>query len=106
MEFTGNEENQISLEEAADLTQRYREQMQNKDRKGGYISKDSILSVLEQEGCVGIRYYYGLNEGGLQELVIVGVTSNMNDIIAGGAVYLDRCIPCPEYCGEENVLNS
>ena len=106
MEFTGSEENQIDIEEAAVLTQRYRAQMKDGDRKGGYISKDSLLSVLEQDGCVGIRYYYGRDEEELQELVIVGVTSNMNDIIADEAIYLDHCIPCPDFCGDDNVLNS
>lgn len=106
MEFTGNEENQITKEEAAVLTKRYREQMKDGDRKGGYISKDSIVSVLEQDGCVGIRYYYGLNEEEQQELVIVGVNSSTNDIIDDEAVCLDRCIPCPDVCGENNILNS
>ncbi|HNQ13521.1 MAG TPA: hypothetical protein PKM16_09975, partial [Bacteroidia bacterium] len=88
MEFTGNEDNQISFEKGGKLTKKYRDQMSGKDIKGGYISKESLLALLNQDGCVGMRYYYGLNKEDVQELVLVGVLANMNDIINENAVCL------------------
>ena len=62
MSFTGNEEHTISFNKAAEMTKRYGDQMAKEDRKGGFFGKKAIEALLEQTDCVGIRYYYGLDE--------------------------------------------
>ena len=104
MEFTGNEDHPISLEEASKLTGKYRTSAGTGAILGGYISKSAITKLLDQEGCVGIRYYYGENESAKPELVLVGVKSNIDDIYDGEI--MEHAIACPPYCAEDNPLNS
>jgi len=107
MSFTGEENHEISFEDAAELTKNYRDQMSLEGKKGGYFSRSGILSLLEQDGCVGIRYYYGLTtEESTQVLVMVGVNENENDLIGGQYVCIEMSIPCPSVCGANNILNS
>ncbi len=105
MSFTGNEVHNISFEDAAKLTKLYRDQMNEEDRKGGFFGRKAILALLDQKGCVGIRYYYGLDENDKQVLVIVGADSDENDLIGEDYLAMEMSIPCPNHCGEENILN-
>ena len=104
MEFTGNENHAISLEEASKLTKNYRTSAGSGAILGGYISKDAVSKILDQEGCVGIRYYYGENDSDKPELVLVGVKSSTDDIDDGEI--MERAMLCPPYCGTDNDLNS
>ena len=106
MSFTGNEDQKISFSTGAAYTKNYRDQMSIDDRKGGFFSKDAINAVLSQNGAVGLRIYFGLTDSGKQELVIVGTDKDENDIISDDAVCLDSMIPCPDRCGNSNILNS
>jgi hypothetical protein len=103
MSFTGNENNSISLQDASELTARYRE-MGGGEILGGYISRNSIMKILSQPDCVGIRYYYGTNENGNPELVIVGVKASEDDLYDGEV--MERAILCPPVCAGRNPLNS
>ena len=104
MPYTGEEEHEISLEDASALTGRYRAQMSGTQIKGGYFGKNAILDVVGQEGCVGIRYYYGLDPDDKHVLVIVGVDSDGNDLTEG--MILEFSMPCPDYCSATNDLNT
>lgn len=106
MTFTGHEDHEISFNDAAILTKRYRDQMSSGDCKGGYFSRDAIESLLAQDGCVGIRYYYGLDQSDTQVLVVVGVDADENDLIGNDNVCIEMSILCPEHCGDSNILNS
>ncbi|MEN9582473.1 MAG: hypothetical protein RL641_427 [Candidatus Parcubacteria bacterium] len=103
--FTGHENHEISFATGAALTKRYRDNNPG-SRKGGYFSKDAILELLDQENCVGMRVYYANDESGEMEMVLVGVASNENDLIGEGNLCMDMCMPCPDRCGESNLLNS
>ncbi|MEI6595854.1 MAG: hypothetical protein WCO28_09830, partial [Bacteroidota bacterium] len=104
--FTGNENQQISLTAASALTANYRSnQIGIGFILGQYFSKDSLNSVLNQETCVGVRIYYGLNaDNTTPELVVVGVDANENDLANG--IVLDNGALCPPRCGLTNSLNS
>ncbi len=103
MPFTGNEDQEISLEEASKLTERYREATGGAIL-GGYISQSALKKILDQDDCVGIRYYYGQEEDGTPQAVIVGVLANEDDIYEGRLA--ERSILCPPTCGKKNSLNS
>jgi hypothetical protein len=104
--FTGTEDNEISYNDAALLTQNYRDAQAPGSNyvKGEYFSKASLELVLDQSGCVGIRIYYGLDENNVQRLVIVGVDANENDMVTGQI--LEHGTLCPPHCGTSNNLNS
>jgi len=103
MSFTGNETHKILLSEAKEMTAAYRATMTAADIKGGYFSKSEILGLLRQDDCVGFRYYYGIDNG-QKVLVLVGADRDENDLVTG--IILERAIPCPNQCSEDNDLNS
>ena len=103
--FTGHEDQEVSFEDGAVLTARWREENPGA-KKGGYFSRDSINELLAQDDCVGIRIYYALNGSGEMAMVVVGVTSDENDQIGEEFVCIDNDFACPPYCADDNILNS
>lgn len=105
MSFTGHEDHSISFREGAEFTARDRNQMDPRQIKGAYFSKDALSALLSQEGCVGIRFYYGLDADGRQLMVPAGVDANENDLIGDDFLCMDKGINCPDRCGADNLLN-
>ncbi|XOV66988.1 MAG: hypothetical protein ACFHU9_15285 [Fluviicola sp.] len=102
MSFDGTEGGSISLSAGAALTKEYRKQNPGAT-KGHFFGKDILHDLLNQSGCMGIRMYYGLDEDGNKELVLVGADADENDLTA---LVADLSMPCPGVCGNANVLNS
>jgi hypothetical protein len=102
MAFNGTEGGQISLQTGADLTAEYRRLNPN-DRKGHFFGKDILQEILDQQGCMGIRMYYGLDGDGQKELVIVGAEASEDDMTN---LVADLSAPCPNACAKANPLNS
>jgi len=102
--FTGNEDHDICLNDASDLTRNYREKTGKDAIKGGFFGAAAIQQVLDQEGVVGIRYYYAQEKDGRPVLVLVGVDIHGNDLVEG--FMIERSVPCPPFCGFFNSLNS
>jgi hypothetical protein len=103
--FTGEENHWITFEKGAESTKRYRVNHPH-EIKGGYFSKQCIQDLLDQPDCVGIRIYFGNSSEGKPELIIVGVNSSENDLIGEDYYCMDTMIPCPDSCGDNNILNS
>jgi hypothetical protein len=102
--FTGNENQEISLSDASQITSEYRSQFPG-DTLGHYFGRTILEKILEQDACVGIRVYYGINpEDGSKELIIAGVDANENDLYGG--VLGDRSFKSPPFSGASNPLNS
>jgi hypothetical protein len=109
MACTGKEDHSIGLADASELTSNYRASLGTGDSPiiGGYFGGDAISAILAQDGCIGIRYYYGLDESGTSPvpvLIIVGVDGDCNDMTDG--LLAERSTPCPPICGSSNSLNS
>lgn len=102
MAFNGTEGGEISINEAKELTTNYREK-NPKRTLAHFYGRDILEKLLEQDGCVGIRVYYGAGEDDKPELVLVGVESDENDILS---LIADTSVPCPNYCSSPNPLNS
>jgi hypothetical protein len=102
MAFDGTEGGAITLSEGAALTSEHR--LRNpKALKGRFFGRDILNQILDQEGCKGIRMYFGQDEDGNRELVIVGADEfedDMLDLIA------DLSAACPSKCSTPNALNS
>lgn len=104
MPFTGNEDQSISLVEAAKLTKNYRDSVPANATLSGYFSKQELLKILGQAGSLGIRYYYAKSDDGKQKLVLVGVKSEQDDLFNGEIA--EHSIDCPPFCPNPNPLNS
>lgn len=102
MEFTGHEDHSISLNDAAKLTENYRNS-QGTGFKGGYFSMEGIKKILDQEDCVGIRIYNAQTEQGERQFVLVGVKSNCEDLYDGELA--EYTYICPPYCAQSSPLN-
>lgn len=102
MAFDGTEGGQITLEQGADMTGKYRDNNPGK-LKGHFFGKDILRNILSQEGCMGIRMYYAEDSKGEKALVIVGADASENDMTE---LVADISMPCPSRCGSSNGLNS
>jgi hypothetical protein len=103
---TGNEDHDITFDNAAVMTAAYRDKNPG-EILGGYFGEKAILEILSQKECVGIRYYYGINTAGDKVLVLVGIDANDNDQVDAtkGNVCKEISVLCPPTCSNANVLN-
>jgi hypothetical protein len=105
MPFTGNEDHLISLTTAAALTKGYRDTVAATATIAHYFGKAAIMDLLNQENCVGMRVYYGIDTTtGAKKLVLTGVDAEENDLYEG--MLLDKSMPCPTNCSSANPLNT
>jgi len=105
MTVDGTEGGQITLAQGAAMTAKYRAENPT-GVKARLFGKDCIQALLSQGGgsvCKGIRMYFGMNEAGEQEIVMVGVDANGNDLLD---LVMDMSYPCPKNCSTANALNS
>lgn len=102
MAFDGTEGGAITLSNASAMTAKYRRENPNQTL-GHFFGKDIIMDILKQEGCMGARIYYGIDEDGKKQLMMVGADSNENDMTD---LVVDLTFPCPDTCSNPNPLNS
>lgn len=102
--LTGHEDHDITLAQAKELTTRFRNSIVEGEKIAGYFGRDAILRILNQDDCVGIRYYYGLDGDNKPVTVLVGVKENSDDIYTGELAQMSW--PCPDCCSSDNPLNS
>jgi hypothetical protein len=105
MSFTGNEGDYISLTDGSSYTAAYRAANPG-STQGHFFGSTKIKALLAQSGCVGLRFYHGIDTNGLKQLVVVGVDKNENDLTTGASLILDKSVLCPPNCGPANSLNS
>ena len=85
------------------MTKNYRDTITAGQTIAHYFGKAAIEAILDQESCVGIRLYYGLDEG-VKQIIAVGVNANENDLYNG--LLAERTIQCPQHCSAANPLNA
>ena len=105
--FSGNESDSVSLEAGDHFIDNY-----NVSNPSGiqahFFGHEIIRQILSESNCIGIRCYYALNDAGVQQLLLVGVTSSGENILPiqtsggrvsdGGGTIADVSSPCPTYC--------
>lgn len=103
--FTGEEGDPISLETA----RRWTSQFSGKNPTGNrahFFGFEILTKILAQEGCVGIRMYYALDDSGSRQLVLVGVNADGENLLPGSMQLMsdddhtiaDASFPCPSFC--------
>lgn len=101
MAFTGNEAERFPLETSAVWTANYRKANPN-GIKAHFFGMNIINEILAQDGCVGIRCYYALDEKGVQQMIMVGADREENDLYNG--IIAEVSSPCPPFCGNGSPL--
>ena len=104
MSFNGTEGSFVTLREASDWTANYRATISSGDIIAHFFGADKIKDILDQTDCVGIRIYYGIDEYGKKNLILVGAKANEDDMTTG--LILERSQLCPPKCSSLNDLNS
>lgn len=96
---TGIEQNAISLETAQAWATRWRSNPEN-TVKAHLIPQIDITELLAEDEVVDVRAYIGVDENGVNKLMLVGVDSKGNDLIDDDKkqyIY-DFTKPCPSTC--------
>jgi len=102
MSFNPNENHSITLAAASVMTKAYRDSDIN-SKIGGFFGKDAIQAILNQPTCVGLKFYFALDNGNLT-LVLCGAKTDENDLFEG--VLAEDSLPDPPYHSTNNPLNS
>jgi len=102
--FTGEEDHVITLQEAANLTRSYRAGSAANAVKAGYLGRDAIEAMLNQDLAVGIRIYFARRTDGLITFVLAAVKADRDDIFEG--ILSEDAWLCPPWCSSPNELNS
>jgi hypothetical protein len=92
----------ITESEAINFTHTYQQRYPN-EKKAYFVGSEKIDMILNQEGCIGIRIYDGLNsENNDENRVLVGVDDNGEDMVEG--VIVEHLMPCPSHCPNSSSL--
>jgi hypothetical protein len=102
MSFTGNEDHRISLDEAIDLTKRYRDSVSSGTLLAGFFGKATLQRLIDQKNGVGIRIYLGKTSDNAQCFVLVGATKDEKDLYSGELAEIST--PCPPFCDMNSPL--
>lgn len=102
MDVNKNTGTVISLEKAIELTHSYQEN--NLEKPNSYfVGLDKINELLQQNGCIGVRIYPGLDPlTNKSNMVLVGVDQTGEDLTSG--IMLDELVTCPHLCPKGSQL--
>ena len=120
-----NDPHYISLQDAAALTARWRQNLPSGALNGGRFDRIAFDNLLSQPGCAGIRIYMGMdlpgsnNNPSLWTFVLVSTDADGNDMVGAGSALSPRGAAagsggdteehpyvCPPVCGATSPLNS
>lgn len=94
----------IPLAQAAADAKRHRGGGPHRIGDSGAFNAAAVLGLLQQPGCVGLRYYRGRTATAEDSMILVGVDAAGNDMTGG--IVLDSHFPCPPFCPDGNTLNT
>lgn len=109
----------ITLEEAVEMTTRYRADMPEIIKEeyadanifpvSETFQKGIFSELVAQHGCVAIRSYLGMDDNQQVKLIFVGVNDNNEDILPienDPGLIFEYGNRCPPICGATGPLNS
>jgi hypothetical protein len=104
MAFNGDEGSVVTLAEASGWTANYRRTIPAGEIISQFVGRNKLMEILNQDGCMGVRIYYGIGDDGKKNLILVGAEADENDMVDG--IIVERLFPCPPLCSGRNSLNS
>jgi hypothetical protein len=103
----GTEGDPIPLETASDWIANFGKQ-NPEGTIAHFFGFEIIKQILEEEGAVGIRMYYAIDDKGSRQIILVGVNAQGDDLLPAkavggrisddGIIIADASYPCPTYC--------
>ncbi len=101
MAFNGTEGSTISLQQAGEWTENWRNNYPS-ESKAVFFGREALEDLLGQTGCMGIRIYFAINNNDTVTAVLVGADAHHDDITE---LVFDAAVICPIICSKENALN-
>jgi hypothetical protein len=103
--FNGTEGDPIARSTAKAWTANFRE-LNPSGTEAHFFGADIIKQVLAEDGCVGIRMYYALDDKQQPQILLVGVNAQGQNLMPQEQalngndpnVIVDASWPCPTYC--------
>ena len=103
--FDGTEGDPISRGTAKTWTANFKE-LNPGGTEAHFFGKDIIRQILAEEGCVGIRMYYALDDHQQRQIILVGVDAQGENLMPQGQtldgtdsnLIGDASWPCPAFC--------
>ena len=103
--FSKTDGGSISNDQAKAWMKNYKDKHPAKDAViSRFIGTDMVNAVLNQDGCVGFRVYFGYDDAGQIQIFLVGSRADGSNIWPGeagsgpNAILADGTMPCPPYC--------
>lgn len=97
--------NTITLEQAQEWAKNWVSNPEN-TVKAHLIPEIDVTQLLAEPGVANIRAYIGVDENGVNKLMLVGVDADGKDMIndAEGQYIYDFTMPCPSTCDVDSPL--
>jgi hypothetical protein len=99
----------ITLETAKRWTANYKGENAG-DTEAHFFGNEIIKQILAEEGAVGIRLYYAIDDSGRKQILLVGTNVKGQDLLPSSSsnaktegdtnVVADMSYPCPGYCNK------
>mgnify|MGYP006899135865 CR=1 FL=1 len=105
MAFNGTEGASIDPNTAGDWTRNFRDSSAS-GNNARFFGRDILEQLLAEDGAVGIRFYYGLDDNNERQLLAVAADAEQNDLLESDNIVADESSCCPPYGSSANVLNS
>jgi hypothetical protein len=104
--LTGDEGDPIDLMTARKWVKSYQKNQPQQGTVAHFFGYQLISRILAEDGCVGIRMYYALDDQGNRQLILVGVDKKGNDLVPSSLtlnptesrIVGDASFPCPSFC--------
>jgi hypothetical protein len=105
--FNGTEGAPIELKTAKEWAANYRASLKDpNDTVAHFFGFEIIEKILAEPGCIGIRIYYGINDKGEKQLMLIGADKAGDNLLpeegmsllGDGNTIADMSYPCPSYC--------
>lgn len=113
--MTTSTNQEISLQSAIDMTQRFRANIPAGFAHSESFQKSAIEKLLNTSGCTSLRIYYGMKENMDVHAILVAVDSEGNDILPSSnatakgeddtPVIIEDGFRCPPLCPTGSPLN-
>jgi hypothetical protein len=102
--FNGSEGKPIPLADARKWSEAYQEKNPG-STKAHFFGRDIIEKILSEDGCMGVRIYYAIDDSGSKQLLLVGADAEGNNLLPAesgplgeGNIIADFSFPCPAFC--------
>ena len=116
--MSNNTTHQISLEQAVEMTSRYRENRRANFPLYETFERQAIDRLLATAGCEYLRIYYGMKADMQADAILVAVDTNNQDILPtlqtttaeqlsadDDPIVVEDGYRCPQFCPSNSPLN-